>query len=121
MAYYSPIILILVSVIFSVVIFRLTKIQEKQNQEIESLQGSINAICSGAVGVGEHLSLLDERSRLLMERQEKIELNENSNRNYKFAQKMVKKGAKLEDVIEDCGLAHGEAELVLLANRFENK
>lgn len=121
MAYYSPIILILVSAIFSFVIFRLMRNQAKQDLEIENLQGSINAICSGAVGIGEHLSQLDQRSRLLMERQEKIELNESSNRNYKFAQKMAKKGANVEDVIEDCGLARGEAELVLLANRFEGK
>jgi len=102
-------------------VIKLKKNQFEQAAVIESLQGSLNAVCSGAVGIGEHLSILEDRSRLMMERQEKFELHGGSSTNYKFAMKMAKGGAKIEDVIEDCDMPMGEAELVLLANKLSDK
>ena len=120
MEYISTALLSMMFVLLLIIIAKLKKNQFEQAAVIESLQGSMNAICSGAVGIGEHLSVLDDRSRLLMEQQEKFELHGSTNRNYKFAMKMAKSGAKIEDVIEDCDMPMGEAELVLLANKLND-
>lgn len=119
MVYLSPVIFITLFIVFSVIIFRLRKMLHAHAQVIVDLQENINAICSGAVGLGEHMQVLEDRCRLLMSQQEKFELHESPDRNYKYALRMVQNGAQIEEVIEDCGIAQGEAELVLLANRMD--
>lgn len=91
-----------------------------RNEDIlHSLQADLNAVCSGALGLGEHLAHLEQRAHQMSQRQEKIEMEAPSSQSYRHAMKLVDKGANLEEVIADCGLARGEAELVALAHRIK--
>lgn len=90
-----------------------------QESQIRVMQDDISALCSGAVGVGQHLSELEERSKIILQRQEQLELHEAPERTYKQAIKMAQRGADLDEVISDCGIARGEAELILLASRMD--
>jgi len=121
MEFIATVLLSMMFLLLLVMVVKLKKSQFEQAAVIENLQGSLNAVCSGVVGIGEHLSMLEDRSRLMMERQEKFELHGGSSTNYKFAMKMAKGGAKIEEVIEDCDMPIGEAELVLLANKLNDK
>ncbi len=94
------------------------QISEQQNS-LHSLQADVSAMCAGAVNLGEHLEHLEQRANLLVRRQDQLEMKEPATQNYRQARKMMNKGAELEEVIADCGIARGEAELVALAQRIK--
>lgn len=85
-----------------------------QEQAINAMQSDISAMCSGAVGVGKHLAKLDQRTQALFRRQEEFEMQAAPVRSYRNAIKMLRSGANLDQIISDCGLARGEAELLML-------
>ncbi len=94
------------------------QINEQQNS-LYALQADVSAMCSGAVNLGEHLVHLEQRAHLLTRRQDQLEMKEPATQSYRQASKMMNKGAELEEVIADCGIARGEAELVALAQRIK--
>ncbi|MCF6254843.1 MAG: DUF2802 domain-containing protein [Gammaproteobacteria bacterium] len=94
------------------------QINEQQNS-LYALQADVSAMCSGAVNLGEHLAHLEQRAHLLTRRQDQLEMKEPATQSYRQARKMMNKGAELEEVIADCGIARGEAELVALAQRIK--
>ncbi len=94
------------------------QINEQQNS-LYALQSDVSAMCSGAVNLGEHLAHLEQRANLLTRRQDQLEMKEPATQSYRQASKMMNKGAELEEVIADCGIARGEAELVALAQRIK--
>ncbi|VAW99835.1 hypothetical protein MNBD_GAMMA19-1307 [hydrothermal vent metagenome] len=94
------------------------QINEQQNS-LYALQADVSAMCSGAVNLGEHLAHLEQRAHLLTRRQDQLEMKEPATQSYRQASKMMNKGAELEEVIADCGIARGEAELVALAQRIK--
>lgn len=102
--------------------FQTSKLRSRlqySEQTLSALRDDISALCSGTVGLGEHLTQLEQRALQLTQRQEKVEMQGPSSQNYRHARKLVGKGADLEEVIADCGLARGEAELVAFAHRIK--
>lgn len=91
----------------------------QQQDSLHALQADMNALCSGAVNLGEHLAQLERRAHLLVQRQDQLELQGPAMQTYRQAGKMMNKGAELDEVIADCGIARGEAELVALAQRIK--
>jgi hypothetical protein len=91
----------------------------RSEQSISALREDISALCSGAIGLGDHLAKLEHRAVQLAQRQEKIEMLGPTEQSYRHARKLVGKGADLDEVIADCGLARGEAELVALAHKIK--
>lgn len=92
---------------------------QQQQDTLHTLQADVSAVCSGAVKLGEHLARLERRAHLLAQRQDQLEMKEPASQNYRQASRMMNKGAELEEVIADCGLARGEAELIALAQRIK--
>ncbi len=92
---------------------------DKQQQLLRTLQSDVSAMCSGTVSLGEHLVHLEQSTQNLSRRQDEVELHEPSGDNYRHAVRLMGKGVELEEVMEDCGLARGEAELLMLAQRLE--
>ena len=88
------------------------QILTQQDEIITAMQTDLNAMCSGAVGVGEHLAKLDERSVRMAQRLDALETQEAPERSYRHAIKMLRNGANLDQIMSDCGLARGEAELL---------
>lgn len=96
----------------------------QQEEIISAIQTDLNAMCSGAVGVGEHLAKHDERIRVLAQRQDELETQGAPDRSYKYAIKMLRNGANLDQIIADCGIPRGEAELLMLnrsIDQFNNQ
>jgi hypothetical protein len=91
----------------------------RSEEVLISMQADLGAVCSGAVGLGEHVAQLERRTHQMIQRQEKFEMQAPGAQSYRHAMKLVDKGAELEEVIENCGLARGEAELVALAHRIK--
>ncbi len=92
---------------------------EKQQDSLRTLQTDVAAMCSGTVQLGEHLAQQEQRLQTLSRRQDDLELHEPSGDNYRHAARLMGKGVELEEVMEDCGLARGEAELLVLAQKLE--
>jgi hypothetical protein len=90
-----------------------------QNQHINIVREDLNAICNGTLGLGERVAILDTRLDKINKRQEHLEMQEAPERSFKQAIKMVSKGANIEELMSDCGLARGEAELVLLSKQLD--
>jgi hypothetical protein len=95
-------------------------LMNQQNETIQIIQEDIAAMCQGAVGVGEHLARLEQRTTALSKRQDQVEMQEAPERSYTRAIKMVRNGANIDQIISDCGLARGEAELLLLTRNIDS-
>jgi len=96
----------------------------QQEETISGLHSDLNAICSGAVGIGEHLAKLDERMLTVSQRLDELENQETPERSYKYAIKLIRNGAKLDQIMADCGISRGEAELLMLnksIDQFNNQ
>ncbi|WP_455205828.1 DUF2802 domain-containing protein [Kaarinaea lacus] len=91
-----------------------------QGETIALMQEDLSAMCNGAVGIGEHLARLEERTRTIDQRQDQLEMQEAPDRSYKQAIKMVRSGANVDQIMTDCGLARGEAELLMLNKNIDH-
>ena len=111
--------LTIISVIaLCVVLLRTRSALQNQSLHIDRIQNDLNAMCSGALGMGQHLSELENTTKKLRQRQDQLDLKEPTQTSYKYALKMAREGADLQSVAHDCGIAEGEAELVMLASRM---
>lgn len=72
------------------------------------------ALCKASVGAGDHLVRLEQQVRRLTERQEQIEMRSAGDRPYTQAIQMVQRGADVSELIGQCGLTRGEAELIAM-------
>lgn len=95
------------------------KLFDNQEVQIKLLQEDLAAVCNGAVGVGAHLSKMEAQIRALQERQDHLELQETPEFSYKQAIRLVRSGADVNQLIDDCGLARGEAELAMLVEGID--
>jgi phage shock protein A len=86
-------------------------------QRIQSLEQELAALCSAAVGAGEHVVRLEQQVHRLTERQNQLELRASSERPYSQASQLVNRGANTEELVETCGLTRGEAELLVMMQR----
>ena len=60
---------------------------------------------------------MQQQMHLVSERQDQLELREVISRTYEPAIKLAHKGADIEELVSSCGLARGEAELIMMMYR----
>ncbi len=94
-------------------------LEAEANQRV--LQADMRALASSAVGVGERVRELEQRLRLLADRQEQQALSEPASQSYQQARKLAQRGADTEELVEIYGLTQGEAELIAMLNRMERE
>ncbi len=82
------------------------------NGQIEVMRSDIAALFDAGIGVGHRLDTVEERNRRLTERMEQWELSEPFKRSYKQAVSLIDTGANVQDLIDQCGVTRGEAELL---------
>ena len=104
----------------TVLFFYFQRILATQEVNLKMMQEDLNALCNGAVGIGEHLAKLETRTRDMKQRQENLELQEPPETSYREAIRLVRNGADIDQLMADCGLAHGEAELAMLVANMKN-
>ena len=86
---------------------------EKNHAEIASLKNELQALYSGAAGVGTHLARIESQINTLSERQEQFDVHDSSTMSYSEAIELVHQGATEGDLVERCGLLREEAELLI--------
>ena len=88
---------------------------ERLLREVETLKQTVGALCSSAVGVDRRVNRLERKGRDLEERQENIESNHlQTDRPYADAIRRVKEGASAEELIQELGISHGAADLLIM-------
>ena len=92
---------------------RLRRTCQVLQRDTTSLQNELGALCTGASGMGAHLSRLDQQLLRLNERQDHLESHDSLHREYDRAVKLVRNGAGAEEVMSQCNLLRTEAELLL--------
>lgn len=111
---------LLSALLVTVVLFkRVSRKCVQQAQLIGNLQDDVAALCESRVRLGMQVSDIRELLDILQKRQDQLEIQEPKQSSYRYALKMAKDGAAAQDLANDCGIALGEAELVLLASQMQ--
>ena len=100
---------------------RVKRIINAQNIAIGRIQQDMHALCAGAISVGKHIDTLEQRIRRLAERQDQAELRDPLEQTYSHAIRLAQKGVNVNELVESCGLARGEAELLLRGHRTQGR
>jgi len=82
-------------------------------REVEALRGELRTLCAAQAGLVRHLEALEGRCRQLGERLDRMDLREAGEAAYGHALRLARRGAPVEELVAQCGLSRGEAELLL--------
>ena len=93
------------------------EILQDAQQRVNQMEQELGALCSAAVGAGEHVVKLEQKVKRIIERQNLLELRASSDRPYTQASQLVHRGANIEELVDSCGLTRGEAELLVMMQR----
>ena len=117
----SAVVLVLVLLLlFAMARLRLREQEgERQRQEIDKLRGDLGVLCSGAVGVSERVARIEQKLNRLSERQEQMEASTPETQPYDQAVEFARKGASAEELVAQCGITKGEADLVVMMHRMD--
>lgn len=112
-----------IGVMVAVTIFLISLYSLQKNIQsaalIKKLGDDFAAVCAGAVGLGDRLERMEEQIGILSERQDQLELREPVLQSYKQAKKLLNGGMDTEELMENCGVTRGEAELMAVLHRLE--
>lgn len=79
---------------------------------LAALDRDLGALCSSATHAGDRLVSVERRARDLLARQERTDTASPAARHYRHAAALLRRGATAEELVQACGMARGEAELV---------
>lgn len=88
--------------------------EAEQGAQYQRLADDLAALCRASAGAGDHQVRLEQQLRRLMERQDQWELRSGSERSYQQAIQMVHQGAGASELVRNCGLTPGEADLIVM-------
>ena len=109
-------ILVFVVALLVVEVVRILRFSQRENKwqgSVNHLQEDVQALCAGAANLGKHLSVMEQRLRRLSERQDQVEMRDPVQQPYGHAIRLAQRGADVNELISNCGLSRGEAELLL--------
>ena len=92
---------------------RLQKLYQLQSERIYALQNQLSALCEGATGTDERILRFEQTLNKLRDHQHAIDLTANSSQpSYDHAIRLARKGAGIEQLIDNCNLSDEEAHLI---------
>ena len=94
-----------------------TEILDDARQRLKHMEQELGALCSAAVGAGDHVVKLEQKVKRIIERQNLLEVRASSDRPYTQASQLVHRGADIDELVDTCGLTRGEAELLVMMQR----
>ena len=86
----------------------------EREQDLTALRSDLAALTKASVGAGDHLMQVEHRVRRLSERQNQSEMRAVGDRPYQQAIQLVQNGADVEELVRQCGLTRGEADLIVM-------
>ena len=104
---------------FTMALKRQRRQLQEAHQKVDELSSTVSGLCSAAVGVDKRVIRLEQKGRDLEHRQESFETQKHSDRPYGEAIQLVHRGATASRLVEELGLSHSEAELVVMLHSME--
>ena len=112
----------LFATLFSLLHARRLKLRvAEQDAFLRSLERDMRAVCRGARGMGDTVIKLEQKLRQLTERQDSLDRREPNSQIYNHAITLAHRGATVEQLVQSCGLARSEAELLHLLHRQKRR
>jgi len=87
-----------------------------QQKQIKELSHELQTMTSAAYGVGKRINQLAGQLRELDDRQEEFDLKDQGSHSMQQAIALVHKGATVDELIENCEMSLGEAELLIMVH-----
>lgn len=91
---------------------RLLKLHQMQAERIRTLQNQLSALCEGASGTDERILQFEQTLGKIRDHQHSLDLRSNSQLGYDHAIRLARKGAGVEQLIDNCNLSDEEAHLI---------
>lgn len=85
---------------------------DEQQRQLAILHESIHELRTGSIGVGKKVRALEGLIKQLQEKQRELEEMEPDSKLYTGAVKLLRRGASVEEVMQECELPRAEAELL---------
>ncbi|MGB1296966.1 MAG: DUF2802 domain-containing protein [Psychrobium sp.] len=87
----------------------------EQQRQIATIKDEIHELRNGTLGVGSRVQDVEGKLAQAMERQEQLSQvsTDPQSKLYGHAMKMVEHGANVDDIMQECDLPRGEAELLV--------
>lgn len=106
------------AVLFSIMVYRrMQAAEQRYDALVNVLKHEITVMNSGAIGMGRRLKQIEDRLNITVEKQQELENRDPGALAYNQAAKLMEMGADVDDLINNCGIARPEAELMALLHR----
>lgn len=102
----------IITLLVSHACYRLYKLNKQQTAKIVSLQSQLAVLCAGAVGTDERIVRFEQTLHKLKEQQHTLDLGTNTQQGYDHAIRLARKGASINQLIDNCNLSDEEAHLI---------
>lgn len=87
-----------------------------QQKQLKELSHELQTMTNAAYGVGKRINQLAGQIRELDDRQEEFDLKDQGSHSIQQAIALVHKGATVDEIIENCEMSQGEAELLIMVH-----
>ena len=87
-----------------------------QQKQLKDLSHELQTMTNAAYGVGKRINQLAGQLRELDDRQEEFDLKDQGSHSMQQAIALVHKGASVEELVENCEMSLGEAELLIMVH-----
>ena len=87
-----------------------------QQKQLKDLAHELQTMTNAAYGVGKRINQLAGQIRELDDRQEEFDLKEQGSASMQQAIALVHKGASVAELVENCAMSQGEAELLIMVH-----
>lgn len=87
-----------------------------QQKQLKELSHELQTMTNAAYGVGKRINQLAGQLRELDDRQEEFDLKDQGSHSMQQAIALVHKGASVDELIENCEMSLGEAELLIMVH-----
>ncbi|MCU7950344.1 MAG: DUF2802 domain-containing protein [gamma proteobacterium symbiont of Bathyaustriella thionipta] len=87
-----------------------------QQKQLKELSHELQTMTNAAYGVGKRINQLAGQIRELDDRQEEFDLKDQGSHSMQQAIALVHKGASVDELIENCEMSQGEAELLIMVH-----
>lgn len=85
----------------------------KLQQELQLVRQSISGLTAGTVGMDRRMRSLEDREKVLSERQETYENQQSDEQPYGHAIRLVQQGAGVGRLVDELELSESEADLIV--------
>lgn len=105
----------------SFVLLRFQKQLKQQRKMTEELRKEMEALLLCERSIADRIKKQQQQMYGITSRQDKLEITETSQVNYKQAIALMRKGATTEELVETCDISRGEVELISHLENLKQK